>query len=299
VHVLIAGLLAAMAAGAQEPPTPTTKEDVTIVAPRIDRTLPALPPDEFTHCMNEVGVGKLDPVQAVICENQMNFEKHVVVDACVNRDGKSTPPRVIQACTESLDRKIFEGDQRYFLFVDRAAAFVALGDQQRALDDYNEAVKLAPRNADLYYNRGVFYVTQSNDDAALRDFDTALGINAGHVPTLHQRAKIYQARSKFGDALADLSEAIRLQPKSAELWTERGYVSLRQHDYQSAKSDEAEAIRLDPKLARAYFLRGAACGGLGDSGSAVDDLKTAVQLDPSLDRYVHSNGKTASLTLPP
>jgi len=76
-------------------------------------------------------------------------------------------------------------------------------------------------------------------------------------------------------------------------------VSLRKHDYSSAKDDEAEAIRLDPRLARAYFLRGAAFGGLGDSGSAVNDLVTAVRLDPSLDRYVHGQGKTASLTLPP
>jgi hypothetical protein len=64
-------------------------------------------------------------------------------------------------------------------------------------------------------------------------------------------------------------------------------------------SDEASSNVLRGTLARAYFLRGAASGGLGDSGSAVNDLVTAVRLDPLLDRYVHSKGKTASLTLPP
>ncbi len=114
-----------------------------------------------------------------------------MVETCLNRNGNTALPRVIQACTESLDHKIFEGNDRFFLFANRADAYFAQGDKQRALDDYNEAVKLAPRNAELYYNRGVFYVAQSDDDAALRDFDTAMGLNPKLVPALRQRAKIY------------------------------------------------------------------------------------------------------------
>ena len=117
-------------------------------------------------------------IQSAICEHQLNWEKHIVIEARINRSGNTAPPRVIQACTESLDRKILQGNERFFLFANRAAAYFAQGDKQHALDDYNEAVKSAPRNADLYYNRGVFYVAQSDDDAALRDFDTAIGINS-------------------------------------------------------------------------------------------------------------------------
>lgn len=76
------------------------------------------------------------------------------------------------------------GQRALFVFANRAAAYFAQGDKQHALDDYNEAVKSAPRNADLYYNRGVFYVAQSDDDAALRDFDTAIGINSKLVRKL-------------------------------------------------------------------------------------------------------------------
>lgn len=74
---------------------------------------------------------------------------------------------------------------------------------------------------------------------------------------------------------------------------------MQQGDYASAVKDEGEAIRRDPKLARVYFLRGAAFGNLGDSPSAVSDLVTAVKLDPSLDHYISSEGKTASIALPP
>lgn len=290
-------------AGADQTPTTPAepKPQVTITAPRGQQALPELPPDEFNRCMGMVSPESIDYTQAVLCQAQLSRERHIVVEACINEKGDTPPARIIQACTESLAQDIFEGHTRFFLFAGRAAGYFAQGDTQHALDDYNEAVKLAPRNAYVYYNRGVFYAAQSDNDAALRDFDTALGINAKLVPALRQRARIYQARGNFIDAREDYSKAIGLQPKTAALWSERGYVSLRQQDYESAVKDEAEAIRLDPKLARAYFLRGAAAafGRLGDSHNTIDDIKTAVGLDPSLAGYVRIKDKTVSLGLPP
>ena len=305
-------LLASAAAGAQNPgiapdaTKPADDSQVTVTAPRPDKTLPPLKPDEFTNCMQQIGLDTLErgnvsefAMQASICEHQLAYEKHVVIEACINRDGKNTPPRIIQACTESLDHKILQGDMQFYIYENRAAAYFAFGDRQRALADYDAAVKLAPKNADLYYNRGVFYAAQPDDEAALRDFNAALGINARLVPALRQRAKIYQARGNFDGALADYSQAITLEPNTALLWAERGYVSLRHPDYDASIKDEAEAIRLDPKLARAWFFRGAAFGGVGNKEGAINDLKQAVSLDPSLDQYVVSNGKTAFLKLPP
>ena len=290
----------------------TTKPSITVTAPRHELPLPALLPDEFSDCM-ELSPGPtlsptasaggsrgiLDGMQVVTCKAQQDAEIYIVLEACVNPKGDTAPPRVIQACTELLDRKILEGRKRFPLFMNRARAYLAQDDKQRALEDYNEAIKLAPRNARVYYGRGVFYALQSDHDAALRDFDMAISIDSKPVLALRQRAKIYQARGDFGSAWADYSRAIRLQPKTALLWSERGYVCLRQQDYESAAKDEAQAIQLDPKLARAYFLRGAAFGDLGDTRSAVSDLVTAVDLDASLDHYIATKGKSASIALPP
>jgi Flp pilus assembly protein TadD len=307
-------LLAGMAASAQvehssqsETPTKPTEDKpeitVTGTVPHAEAPLPTLPEDKFVDCyaqspggIEQVG---LDPVQLLLCAIKRDAEMHIVLEACVDPSGNTALPRVIQACTELLDRKLFVGRDRFPLFVDRARAYFAQGDKQRALADYNEAVRVAPYNAKAYYSRGAFYAAQSDDDAALRDFDTALGKDSKAVPALHLRAKLYQAHGNFDGALADYSEAIRLQPKTAALWSERGYVRLRKQDNEGALKDEAQAIHLDSKLAKAYFLRGAAFGGLGDSAAAVSDLVKAVDLDPSLDRYVTSKGKTASLTLPP
>jgi tetratricopeptide (TPR) repeat protein len=289
-------------ATAATPATSTPSVTVTGKVPRNEPTLPKLAPDQFTECYatnSTAGPGTMDWAGIVICQSQLKRDTRIVIDKCINRDGKSAPPMIVQACTELLDRKILEGHERFYLFVNRAVAYVAQVDKQHALDDYNTAVKLAPKYAQPYYYRGVFYAAQTDVDAALRDFDTALSINPKLVPALRQRAITYLTQKDFSGALADFSEALRLQPKTAALWSERGYVCMLLRDYASAVKDEAEAIRLDPKLARAYFIRGAAFGDLGDSQHALSDIVTAVDLDPSLDRYISSKGKTASITLPP
>jgi tetratricopeptide (TPR) repeat protein len=297
---------------ATTPATSTPSVTVTGKVPRNEPTLPKLAPDKFTECYGanningSASVGLLGSSEAAInweglltCQAELARDTRIVIAKCINRDGKSAPPVAIQACTELLDRKLLEGHDRFYPFVNRAMAHYAQGDKPHALDDYTTAVQLAPKNALPYYYRGVFYAAQIDIDAALRDFDTALSLNPKLVPALRQRAIIYLTQKNFSGALADFSEALRLQPKTAALWSERGYVYILLRDYASAVKDEAEAIRRDPKLARAYFLRGAAFGDLGDSPDAVSDVTTAVGLDPSLDHYVSTKGKTASIALPP
>ena len=285
--------------GAATTPPATSAPSVTVTgkAP----PLPKLAPDKFIDCY---GMYKNTEPEAIdwaateICQAELARDTRIVIDKCINRDGKNAPAMSIQACTELLDRNLLEGHDRFYPFVDRAMAYYAEGDRLHALDDYNTAVKLAPKKAQPYFYRGVFYA-QTDVAAAMRDFDTALSIDPKLIAALRQRAIIYLGQKNFSGALADFSEALRLRPKTAALWSERGYVSLLQRDYESALKDEAEAIRRDPQLARAYFLRGAAYGDLGDSPSAVSDLVTAVKLDPSLDHYISSEGKTASIALPP
>jgi Flp pilus assembly protein TadD len=288
-------------ATATTPATSTPSITVTGKTLRNEPTLPKLPPDQFTECYAKYKTGgpeAWDFVGMAICETQLARDQRAVINKCINRDSKSVPPMVIQACTELLDRNILQRNERFYLFVNRAVAYVAQGDKQRALDDYNTAVKLAPKNAQPYYYRGVFYAAQTDVDAALRDFDTALSIDPKLISALRQRAIIHLTQKNFSGALADFSEALRLRPKTAALWSERGYVCILLRDFAGAVN-EAEAIRLDPKLARAYFLRGAAFGDLGDSPNAFSDIATAVELDPSLDRYISTMGKTASIALPP
>lgn len=297
-----------------------------------ERALPKLAPDEFVKCMRLEGASGARPQnffensewleQVNSCAHQQRWQEDTVIAECLYPSDSRALPRIIQACTESLNRNLLQNEYRYYLLADRARAYVAYGDPQRALADYDAAIKLNPSNAALYYNRAVVFAAQSDDHAALQDLNIAISLNSKFAPALLLRAKIlhdhsgaladvpalllraknHSARHDYSGALADYSQAIRLQPKNAVLWSDRGYVCLRQHDFKGAIQDESVAIGLDPKLARAYFFRGAAFGELRDPQNAGSDINAALRLDPSLDSYlvtqVTSKGKSVSITLP-
>lgn len=292
-----------MAPAAETSAAPATlSPGITVTGnnPGTGDALPKLPPDQFTDCYSNsktAGPDAMDFTAMAVCEARLENDRRIVMEQCINRDGKSAPPVVIQACTQLLAQSIFIGSDRFYLYANRAEAYSNQGDKQRALDDYDAAVKLAPHNAKLYFDRAVFHQSRADVDAALRDFNTALSLNPKLVPALLQRAKIHKAQNDLGGALADYSEAVRLEPKAAAVWSERGYVCLLQHDYEGAVKDEGQAIRLDPKMARAYIFRGAAFGGLGESSKARNDIVTAVRLDPSLERYL--NAKDAGPSVGP
>jgi Tfp pilus assembly protein PilF len=272
-----------------------------------ERPLPKLAPDEFTKCyrMNagfpEPGSGSIMNfvIPMSMCEHQRQWEENTVIAACLYPDRGETPPRMVQACTETLGHDLLASDERYYVFAARAGAYFANGDPQHALADYDAAIKLDPHEAKLYYNRGAIFAAQSDGDAALRDLDTAIGLDDKLLPALLLRAKIHAAQRDFSGALADYSQMIRLQPKEARFWSKRGSLCILQRDYQGAIKDETQAIQLESRLAPAYFLRADAFANVGNRANAMSDLHTAVALDPSLAHYVMIQGKTVSLQLPP
>ena len=206
-----------------------------------------------------------------------------MLDSCLDRSGNTrAAARIIQACTESLDHKLLESDQVFFLFGSRAGAYFASATGNMRSTITLQPSNLAPHYGKLYYDREW---CSRRRPIMPRRCKTSIPLWAS-TPTIRaallRRAKLYAARGILSSALADYSKAISLQPNTAELWSDRGYVDLGQHDYSDAVKDEAQAIQLDPKLARAYYLRGVASADLGDRVNAVDDLHAAVGMDASL-----------------
>jgi hypothetical protein len=74
---------------------------------------PKLAPDKFTACyamnningsasVGNVGEEGINWPGMVNCEAELARDTRIVIDKCINRDGKSAPPVAIQACTELL-----------------------------------------------------------------------------------------------------------------------------------------------------------------------------------------------------
>jgi tetratricopeptide (TPR) repeat protein len=115
-------------------------------------------------------------------------------------------------------------------YLERGRDYVAKGDYDRAIEQYNEALKLDPNYAVAYYSRGVAYYSRGSAHLNNNDYD--------------------RANKDYDRAIADYDEAIKLDPKYAAAYSSRGLArwNLRRdaEALAAAKADFNTAQSIDP-----------------------------------------------------
>ncbi len=98
----------------------------------------------------------------------------------------------------------------------RGALYVAKGDRDAALADFNRAVELDPEWGASFLNRGLMHLTRHELVEAEADFTAVTQRVPSQLwPTAYVwRAHVHVARGDFPDALADFDLAIRQDPKN-------------------------------------------------------------------------------------
>ena len=126
-------------------------------------------------------------------------------------------------------------------------------DDERALRDYEQAIRLNPRNAGAYVNRGVILADRGDHEAAIQDFDEAIRFNPKLPEAFYNRAMSFAANNDWESATRDFNEAVQLEPDSAVLRAGRGELFLAQKKLKEARADFQAALRIDRKSPAAWL----------------------------------------------
>ena len=114
---------------------------------------------------------------------------------CLNKDNAFTADQRMAGCTAVIDANRETPENRAIAFRGRGNAYVDKGQPERAIEDYDQALRLAPRAAGVFVNRGIAYATLRQYDRAIQDYDEALRMNPGFAEAYYFRGEAWRDRA--------------------------------------------------------------------------------------------------------
>lgn len=130
-------------------------------------------------------------------------------------------------------------------------------------------------------NRANAYQNKRDWDRAIQDYDQAIRLDPDFALARNNRGSAYQHKGDYERALRDYNNAIRLDSTFAVAFSNRGRVHHFQENYALAIRDYDQAIELDPDYALAYYNRALARFDQGLYIGSVPDFVRAFNLDPN------------------
>ena len=206
----------------------------------------------------------------------------------LNKCRSDDPDIRIAGCTALIQAAQDTTQNLSVIYNNRGSANVSKREYDRAIQDYNEAIRLSPSIADNYRERGKAYYAKRDYDHAIQDFSEAILLNPNDTSAYYNRGLAYYNKNDPDRAIQDFNEAIHHDSNDARTYNNRGNAYEAKEDYDRAIQDFNEAIHRDPNYVAAYYNRGVAYYDKGDYAGAIQDYNDAIRLEPNFG-YAHVN----------
>lgn len=154
----------------------------------------------------------------------------------------------IGACTTAIRSGRWQGKDLARTFNNRGNAYAAKAQYDHAIQDYDRAIKLNPKDAIVRNASCWARAIVGELEQALKDCDTSLTLKPDHASTLDSRALVRLKRNDFHKAIADYDAALKSNPKLAGSLYGRGIAKQRKGDSAGGNADIADAKAIDVKI---------------------------------------------------
>jgi tetratricopeptide (TPR) repeat protein len=151
----------------------------------------------------------------------------------------------------------------------RGFEYAAKGDHDRAIRDYNEAIRLDPKYVFAYNNRGNAYEAKGDHDRAIRDYDETIRLDPTYVMAYSNRGAAYTAKGDHDRAIRDFEEALRRRPGFGPALANRGLWRERKGDREGARADFTAALAAPATYSNSKWVQETARARLAALGPAI------------------------------
>jgi tetratricopeptide (TPR) repeat protein len=158
----------------------------------------------------------------------------------------------------------------------RGAALLQMGRYNEAIEALRRALEYQPDLAGAFFNLGLCYEALNDSESALAAYDQALALAPNDAEFYFRRGGVHFVRQEFQQTVEDTTRAIELHPDEAVTgpYIARGLAYFQLEQYDKAQADFGAAVEADPRgAAEAYFYRALTFIDMADALSARADLE--------------------------
>ena len=212
---------------------------------------------------------------------------------CANKDRSNAPDLRIGACTALIQSGTLDAKTLAVAFYNRGVAYADKKDYDRAIADYDQAIRLDPNYAHAFNNRGVAYESKKDYDRAIADYDQAIRIDPNYADALNGACWDRALTNRdLATARRDCDAAVRLSHNDPNDLNSRGLLNLKDARFADAWADYDAAFRAQPASADDLYGRGIAALRIGQAEPGRRDLAAALKIDPNIAKTYAGYGVT-------
>src|SRR6266571_1457532 len=119
---------------------------------------------------------------------------------CVNKE-KASPDVQIKGCTSVIGSGKETPKNLSIAYNNRGNGYRTKGDNDRAMADYNEAIRLDPRYSLAYNGRGNTYLDKKEYDRAIADYSQSIALDPNYDSPHNGRGNAYRSKGDVDTAL--------------------------------------------------------------------------------------------------
>ncbi|MCC9166955.1 tetratricopeptide repeat protein [Pontibacter harenae] len=150
------------------------------------------------------------------------------------------------------------------------------------LANLNAAIAKSKRDASLFTRRAVILFKNNDLSKALEDINDAIRLAKSEPYNLFVKAQILRAMGRYEEALPLALQAERNSYHSSSLYVLLGELYLRRLNYAEAREYIEKAQELSPSNEYAFYFKGRIMAAVGDTVRAIDNFQAALKHNSEL-----------------
>src|SRR4029077_1030134 len=158
------------------------------------------------------------------------------------------------------------------------AAHLQVADFDTAITEFEEALKLSPRDASLHYNLGLALKLKDKLPEAMVELRQAEELDPGQADAHYTLGVTLWQQGDFAAAAEDLRSATHAKPDYAEAYYTLGTVLKQKGELQEAAAALRGAVGLQPDFAGAHTTLATVLRQLGDTEGAAKESRAGMEI---------------------